>query len=263
MTIGTAKPVLTKHGRKRIAGGIAHHLIDIKNPDEDYTVAEYQRDAGVAIQNIIRRGNIPFLVGGTGLYVKAVVENLTIPRVKENPNLRKKIEREIAAVGLAAVFKKLVALDPEAAYVVDPKNPRRVIRALEVTLLSGKPFSAAQKKHPPIFDTLTIGITKLDAVLRNRIDGRVHAMMKAGLLREVKSLVEMYGPDQTPFDAIGYREIIDSLGGKSTLAEAVAAIKMNTRHYAKRQMTWFNKDKSTVWIKNKSEAERRVRQFLK
>jgi tRNA dimethylallyltransferase len=125
MDVGTAKP--TEEERR----AIPHHLIDIKDPNEDYTVANYQRDAIAAINDIIARGNVPLLVGGTGLYVRAIVENLNIPKTVADPKLRAQIEKDIAAVGLVTVFKRLVALDPEVAYVVDPKNPRRVVRALE------------------------------------------------------------------------------------------------------------------------------------
>jgi tRNA dimethylallyltransferase len=263
MSIGTAKPPFRKIAKKLSSDGIPHYLVDVREPDENYTVADFKKDAIATIQNIIHRGKIPFLVGGTGLYIKAILENLDIPKVKENPALRRKIEREIATVGLAAVFKKLVARDPEAAYIVDPQNPRRVVRALEVTLMTGKPFSATRKKQPPLFETLTIGVTRPDAILRKRINGRIDAMMRDGLVREVKSLIKKYGHGQTPFDAIGYREIIDALNGKYPLAEAVALMKSNTWHYAKRQMTWFKKDKTTVWIKHNTEAGRLVRQFLK
>jgi tRNA dimethylallyltransferase len=257
MDVGTGKAT------KREMRTVPHHLVDIKNPDEDYTVADFKKDAITAIQNTVARRKIPFLVGGTGLYVKAVVENLDIPKVKEDPALRRKIEREIAAVGLGAVFKKLVALDPEAAYIVDPNNPRRVVRALEVTLTTGRPFTAARKAHPPLFDALTIGIVKSDAVLRKRIDARIDEMMLNGLGREVRTLLEKYGSNQAPFDAIGYREIIDALQGDDSLPDAVLRMKLNTWHYAKRQMTWFRKDKTTQWVKNETEAERLVRRFLK
>ncbi len=298
MDIGTAKPPrdgswVTSHGsrvRSNIKNqiskiyhseGIPHHLIDIKNPDEDYTVADYKRDAVRAIKKILAKGKLPILVGGTGLYVKAVVENLDIPKVKENPQLRLELEAELGERGLDALFKKLLALDPKAAYIVDPKNPRRVIRALEVAITTGKPFTAQRKKKKPLFDACVIGINTPPETLKKRIESRVDEMIKSGFVEEVKNLYSKYGKAKA-FEAIGYREIIEYLEycrpresgnpehkkmvsrfpafawlwtGRhgndkkmQTLVEAIAQIKVNTWHYAKRQMTWFRKDRNILWI---------------
>jgi tRNA dimethylallyltransferase len=256
MDIGTAKPTLHEQSEA------LHHLIDIKNPDEDYTVADYKRDAIATINDIIARGKLPIIVGGTGLYVKAVIENLDIPKTQAHPELRAQIESDIARDGLAAVFEKLVALDSEAAYIVDPKNPRRVVRALEVARATGEPFTVQRKKNEPLFNALTLGIDPPMEILRKRMDRRVDAMMSDGLLNEVETLIKKY--DQTPaaFDAIGYREIVAYLNGTADRDEAVATMKMNTWHYAKRQMTWFKKDKTTHWIKNTDEALAIAEQFL-
>jgi len=228
-------------GTQYISEGVPHHLIDIRNPNEDYTVADYKRDAIRAIRKILKKGKLPILVGGTGLYVKSVVENLGIPKVKENPELRREL-------GLDALFKKLVALDPEAAYIVDHKNPRRVIRALEVALITGKPFTAQRKKLKPLFDAEIIGITLPNEKLKMKIEKRVDEMIKNGLVDEVKGLYAKYGRVKA-LEAISYLEIIDYLEGKSSLDEVIAQIKINTWHYAKRQMTWFRKDKNIQWHK--------------
>ncbi|HEX4104432.1 MAG TPA: tRNA (adenosine(37)-N6)-dimethylallyltransferase MiaA [Candidatus Paceibacterota bacterium] len=258
MDIGTAKPT-TEELR-----AVPHHLIDIKDPDEEYTVAEYKRDAIAAIEDIARRGKLPILAGGTGLYVKAVLDNLDIPRVKPDPALRKKIAQEIEEHGLEAAFKRLVALDPEATYIVDPKNPRRVVRALEVAETTGIPFTAQRKKSEPLFDACTIGLNPPPEILHERINARADQMMKDGLLKEVKDLVARYDDRLTAFDAIGYREIIAHLRGTLTLEEAVALIKTNTWQFARRQMTWFRNDKNIHWIKSAeaNEAENLVRDFL-
>jgi tRNA dimethylallyltransferase len=257
MDIGTAKPTTEE---RRL---VPHHLIDIKNPDEEYTVAEYKRDAIVAIRDILERGKLPILVGGTGLYVRAVVENLDIPAVKPNPELRRRIEKEIETDGLEAAFKRLIALDPEAAYVVDPKNPRRIVRALEVALTTGEPFTKQRRKNEPLFETLEIGVEVPPESLRARIDARVDAMITGGLQDEVAKLTKHYGADLPAFDAIGYRELINFTEKKITLDEAVAFIKLNTWHYAKRQITWFKKDKKVRWIKDATEAVVLVKEFLK
>ena len=256
MDIGTAKP--TEAERR----AIPHHLIDIKDPDEDYTVADYQRDAIAAINGILARGNVPLLVGGTGLYVRAVLENLDIPKTVADPELRAHIEKDIADVGLEAVFKRLVALDPEAAYVVDPKNPRRVVRALEVAIATGVPFTAQRTKRAPLFDALVLGLNPTPEILRERIDRRVDEMMRDGLVNEVTTLTKKYGQTPTAFDAIGYREIVGYLNGVSSLEETVTAIKIDTWHYAKRQMTWFKKMSDVYWAKDEDDAVAFIKRFL-
>ncbi|MCR4328663.1 MAG: tRNA (adenosine(37)-N6)-dimethylallyltransferase MiaA [Patescibacteria group bacterium] len=256
MDIGTAKPLRGKFKiqnskfRKNtyFSEGIPHHLIDIKNPNEDYTVAEYKCDAVKVVREILKRGKFPILVGGTGLYVKAVVDNLDIPHVAANETLRRKLEEEVKNKGTEYIFKKLVALDPEAAYIVDPKNPRRVIRALEVTLVTGRPFTAQRKKSAPLFNAKIIGIETPLATLRHRIDTRVDIMMQNGLLKEVQGLYRKYDSVKA-LDAIGYREIIEYFKKKISLDEAVRQMKLNTWRYARRQMTWFRKDKNIQWRK--------------
>lgn len=256
MDIGTAKATPIEQA------AIPHHLIDIKNPDEDYTVADYQHDAVTAIRDIISRGHIPFLVGGTGLYVRAVILNLDIPHIKPDPVLRASIEKEIETEGLAAVFQKLVARDPEAEYVVDPRNPRRVVRALEVAITTGEPFTAQRRQRPPLFTPLELGIDPPTEILRMRIEARIDEMMKDGLVEEVRTLVGRYGANIPAFDAIGYREIIGFLHGTCPLDEAVALMKTNTVRYAKRQMTWFRKDTDIQWLTAPEDAAARVAAFL-
>ncbi len=242
--------------------GIAHHMIDIKNPDDDYTVAEYKKDAEDAIAGILKRSKLPILVGGTGLYVRAVLENLDIPKVKADPALRAQIEKEISEKGLSAVFEKLVERDPEAAYIVDPKNPRRIVRALEVAILTGEPFTAQRKKGEALYDALKIGINPPLEILRERIDRRIDVMMQDGLVAEVEGLIKKYGAHCVAFDAIGYREIICYLKGMISLEKSVSDMKLNTWHYAKRQMTWFKKDPEIHWIKDFQEADKLTSTFF-
>ncbi|HUX36039.1 MAG TPA: tRNA (adenosine(37)-N6)-dimethylallyltransferase MiaA [Candidatus Paceibacterota bacterium] len=271
MDIGTAKPSAEE------MAAVKHYLIDIKKPDEDYTVAEYKNDAIETINKIIKRGKIPVLAGGTGLYIKAVVENLEIPSVKPDWKLRKKLEDKIKKEGLEKIYGELIELDPEAAYIVDGKNTRRVIRALEVAILSKKPFSAQRKKGKQLFETLEIGIGLPYLALEKRIDKRIDGMIENGLLNEVKKLIKKYGDKQIAFDAIGYREIINYLAADnisvnphshqrksaSNLKEVAEMIKKNTRAFSKRQMTWFKKDKNIKWIKKEGEALKLARKFLK
>lgn len=253
MDIGTAKPLSLE--------GVPHWLLNIKNPNQPYTVAEYKKDAVRAIRHIQKRDKLPIMVGGTGLYIKAVVENLDIPKIKANPLLRKKIEKEVRKNGLDFVFQKLIKLDPEATYIIDSKNPRRVIRALEITILTKKPYSEQRKYGKPLFDFLEIGINTPKDKLKEKINLRVDEMIKEGLADEVENLINKYG-NQQAFDAIGYREIIDFLNKKITLEQAVETIKINTWHYARRQITWFRGDKKIRWIKNYREAEKLVKKFI-
>lgn len=256
MDIGTAKPT------QKEMTIVPHHLIDIKNPNENYTVAEYKKDAIKTIKKIITKGHLPILVGGTGLYVKAIIDNLEIPRVKPDLKLRKNLELRIKNYGLKLVYDELINLDPEAAYIVDPNNPRRVIRALEIALKTKKSFSAQRKAGKPLFDFTLVGIEWPKNILDKRINKRVDLMIKEGLIDEIKNLIKKYGLKQQSFEAIGYREIIGYLHKKNTLDKAMNLIKKNTRNYAKRQMTWFRKDKRIYWIRNEKETEKIIKNFL-
>lgn len=261
MDIGTAKP--TKKERKEIL----HYLIDIKNPNQIYTVWQYKKEAIKAINKIIKKGKSPFLVGGTGLYLKAVIENLEIPRVKPDWKLRKSLELKIKTRGLKSLYDELIKIDPEAAYIVDSQNPRRIIRALEVAIKTKRPFSQQRKKGESLFDVLEIGLSVSEEKLKEKIEKRVNKMMKTGLVKEVKNLIKIYDKNLPTFDAIGYREIIDYLNKKFSLAEAIKKIEKNTWHFAKRQMTWFKKDKRINWTPPSSHpykyAEKSVKTFLK
>jgi len=250
----TSKPV--------IANGVAHWLIDIKNPNESYTVAEFKDHAVKIIKDIQAAGKLPILCGGTGLYVEAVTKNLDIPRVPPNPELREKLERELQKKGTGFLYKKLVNLDPEAAYIIDPKNGRRIIRALEVMLATNRPFTSQRRRGKPLFKILQIGISRDREELNKIIDKRVDQMIKRGLVREVRNLTKKYPKNLPAFDAIGYREIIRYLDEKNSLDEAVAEIKKNTRRFARRQMSWFRRDKTIKWVKSRKEAERLIKKFL-
>ncbi len=256
MDIGTAKP-----GKKELAA-VKHYLINIKNPNQNYSVGQYKKDAVGVINKIIKSGKTPILVGGTGLYVDAIVKNLEFPEVKENKKLRARLENEIREYGLDHVFKKLIDLDPEAAYIVDPKNSRRVIRALEIALISGRPFSSQRKIGEPLYEILEIGLSPARNILKKRITERIKQMVKNGLVDEVKSLIKKYGLNCKAFDAIGYREIIDYLKNRISLAEAIEQMDKNTWHYARRQMTWFKRNQKIHWIKTPKEAERLLGEFI-
>lgn len=256
MDIGTGKVVDKK--------GVRHYLLDIVKPDEEFTAAHYKKDAVAAIKNILKRGKTPFLVGGTGLYIQSVVDNLEIPAVPPNKKLRAQFEKDIKqSGGLLKWHKKLLKLDPGAAKVVDKNNPRRIIRALEVCLATGKQFSKLREKGEQLFDALQIGINIPRKKLYEKIDARVDWMVKNGLVEETKRLLKKYNPALPSMSGIGYKEIGKYLNGNYGLFLAAQKIKFRTHAYARRQMTWFRRDKRIKWIKNYNEAEREVKKWLK
>ncbi len=258
MNIGTGKPTEL--------GGVPHYLFNVVEPDEDFTVAHWKKLTLSAIQEIHHAGKTPMLVGGTGLYIRSVAENLEIPAVAPNEELRATFECEYVTSkeqALKTWGDKLRALDPNAD--IDFKNPRRLIRALEIVMATGLPLDEAQKKGPQLFETLELGINVERDELYARIDKRVDAMITDGLENEVRELLKKY-PSFFSFPASespGYAEWQDYFGGKTSLAETIQQIKFNTHAYARRQMTWFNKNKNLQWIKNKEETEQLITDFLK
>lgn len=256
MDIGTGKVVDKK--------GVVHYLLDVINPNEDFSLADYKNKAEAAIKNILKRGKVPFLVGGTGLYIQAIVDNLEIPAVPPNKKLRAQFEKELKKPGaIAKWYKKLLKLDPGAAKVVDKNNPRRIIRALEVCLATGQPFSKLRERGELLFDVLQLGITMPREKLYKKIDARVDEMIKEGLIDETRKLLKKYNPSLPSMSGIGYKEIGEYLNENYSLAEVVQKIKYRTHAYARRQMTWFKKNKRTKWIKNYKEAEEKIKKWIK
>ncbi len=244
MDIGTAKATPEERAL------VPHHLLDVVDPDQVLTLAEYQRLAYAAIDDILARGRLPLLVGGTGQYVRAVLEGWRIPEVAPQPELRAALEAEAAAHGAAALHDRLAALDPVAAARIDPRNVRRVIRALEVCLSTGRPISELQTKSPPPYRVVQIGVTRARPELYARIDARVERMIEAGLVDEVRRLAAAgYGWDLPAMTGLGYRQIGQYLRGEITLDEAVALIKRGTRRFVQQQYNWFRPDDPAIhWV---------------
>jgi tRNA dimethylallyltransferase len=246
MDIGTAK---ITHAEMQ---GVKHYLIDVVNPNEQFSAAEYQIKARAAIEKISTEGKIPILAGGTGLYVRAAIDRLEFPKGTISSNIRTTIEKRAEIEGKDALYKELVEKDPAAAEIVHPNNLRRIIRALEVIETERRPFSEFHTEwsnRSSIYDVKMFGLDMDRAVLRERIDKRVDDMLASGLVDEVKHMLE-YGFEGflTSIQAIGYKEIIEFLNGNMTLDEAIDTIKTRTRQYAKRQLTWFRADKRIKWI---------------
>jgi len=241
-----------------VVDDIRHYLLDIVNPDETFTLADYKEKALKAIKEIIKKGKIPFLVGGTGLYIHALVDNLEIPKVGPNLGLRKELESKTQE----ELIDMLKESDPDSYAKIDLQNPRRVIRALEVVLGTGESFVAQQKKGKPLFEVLQLGI-KIDREnLNERINKRCEKMVETGLVQEAKKLAQKYSWDLPSMSGIGYRQMRDYIEGKMSLDDALEWFKIDTRHYAKRQMTWFRKDKRIKWVENERQAEKLINEFL-
>ncbi len=247
MDIGTAKPTPDEQAR------VLHHLIDIVNPDDPYTLAQFQADAYAAIEDILARGKQPFLVGGTGLYVRAIVQGLRIPRVPPNEELR----AQLATQDSLTLHERLRELDPGAAARIDPRNVRRTIRALEVCLTTGARFSELGRAAPPPYHISQIGLTMNRPDLYARVEARVDRMMTDGLAAEVERLVAQgYRWELPSMSGLGYRQIGEYLRGKVTLDAAVANIKQGTRDFVRRQYAWFRlRDGRIHWFEGTDVAE--------
>jgi tRNA dimethylallyltransferase len=263
MDIGTAKPTPQELDR------IPHHLIDIIGPDEDFSLAVYQEMAYRAIQDIHRRGKLPFLVGGTGLYVKAVLEGWQIPGVSPDPEFRYNIEKRASERNIDELYEELVAADPDAAAKIDRRNVRRVIRALEVRAKAGKAFSKLGRKKAPAFISFIIGLTAGRAELYRLVDRRVDEMIERGFVREVENLLKMgYDLDLPSMSGIGYRQVGQFLKGELTLEAATLKIKTETHRFIRHQYAWFRpEDEKIHWFdigqKDDLEIEKTLAEFLK
>jgi tRNA dimethylallyltransferase len=237
MDIGTAKPSPAQRLR------LPHHLIDVADPEEPWSLVLFQQQARRAIQDIQARGALPFLVGGTGQYIRAVTEGWQAPAAHPDPRLRGALEAWAAEIGPSGLHERLASLDPQAGAQIDPRNLRRTVRALEVILSTGKPFSAQRQRGENPYRLLTLGLTRPRPELYGRIDARIEAMFAAGWVDEVRGLLAQgYAPTLPSLSAIGYPQVIDYLRGKCTLDEAVMLIKRQTRQFVRRQANWFKAD---------------------
>ncbi|HYM70203.1 MAG TPA: tRNA (adenosine(37)-N6)-dimethylallyltransferase MiaA [bacterium] len=268
LDIGTAKPSAADRET------VPHHLIDVADPGEVFTLADYQRLAATAIDGIRRRGRVPLLVGGTGLYVRAVVDGLAIPSAGPDWALRSRLEEEERLGGDGTLHRRLVEVDPASGARIHPRNVRRVIRALEVFYHTGAAISTLQRgprgsgstrrnaasggpsdrsgrgaEDEPCRHPLMVALTLDRALLHERIDQRIDRQLAAGLVDEVRRLLDAgYSPALPSLQGLGYKEIVPYVAGRATLVDAVARLRQNTRRYAKRQGTWFRADPRYRWI---------------
>lgn len=256
MDIGTAKPTADEQARVRF------HLIDVADPAEPFSVGEFERLAHEAISDILRRGNPAFVVGGSGLYVRAALDGLSKEAPADNPELRRRLLAEAGRLGNESVHRRLAEVDPVSAQRIHPNNLKRVIRALEIYEATGVPASVVFERdaeRPRRFENPRVfGLTMSRPALYSRIDERVDLMIRQGLVEEVSRLIERGVNSGLPsMQGLGYKEIAGYLGGDYGLDEAVDLLKKNTRRFAKRQYTWFRADARVRWIdvEGKSAAE--------
>ncbi len=268
LDIGTAKVTPEE------MGDIPHHLIDVKEMDQSYTVSDFQEDAGKKIEEIAKRNHLPIIVGGTGLYIESLLYPVSHSEAEPNLALRSELEQFAEDEGNQALWQRLNEIDPKAAEKIHPNNVRRVVRALEVYYETGQLFSAFQnekKNKEAEYDAFIIGLNTDRPLLYERINKRVDLMMENGLLEEARRLWEELGPEpeRQSTKGIGYKELFGYFNEETTLEEATALIKRNSRRYAKRQLTWFrNRFENVYWydlvLKPEEEAEslEKIKRFL-
>ncbi|TAK52587.1 MAG: tRNA (adenosine(37)-N6)-dimethylallyltransferase MiaA [Bacteroidetes bacterium] len=243
MDIGTAKPTYDE------LESVKHHFINILNPDEDYNAGEYGKQARVVLDGIFDKGKIPIVVGGSGLYIQALTDGF-FEGPAGDPELRERLYSRLHQEGAERLLAELNSVDPESASKMLPTNTKRLIRALEVYHITGKPISTLQKENiPPNFQPVFFGLQWERRKLYERIGNRVDLMIKQGLIDEVKKLQEMgYTSQMNSLQTVGYKETLNYLEGKSSIDEMVELIKRNSRRYAKRQLTWFRPDERIFWL---------------
>jgi tRNA dimethylallyltransferase len=258
MDIGTAKPSPAEMSL------IPHHLIDILEPDEDFSLAQYLKLTNQTIDGVFSRDRLPILVGGTGLYVKAVLEGWQLPQVSPDREFRYNREKQASEGNIDELYKELVTADPDAAAKIDRRNVRRVIRALEVRARTGKAFSQLGSKKSPAFNSLVIGLTTDRAGLYRMADQRIDEMIERGLIEEVKNLQELgFALDLPSMSSIGYRQIGQFLKGELTLEEAKQKIKTETHRFIRHQYAWFRRDDARInWFDVKSQPEAAIEKMV-
>lgn len=263
MNIGTAKPAgeWRRNGLRKTyyIEDIPHHNIDFLDPGRRFSAAEFRDRAVKYAKLAYRERRLPMLVGGTGLYVQAVVDNLRIPRVLPNHKLRKSFESK----SIEELTLLLRSLDPSSAETMDVNNKRRLIRALEVCIMTGEPFSMQKRRGEPLFDILQVGISVPRDVMDARIEERVDTMIKLGLVEEIRHLLSRHYTWTLPsLSAIGYRQFKEYFEGKQTLDDAIERLKRDTRKYARRQIAWFKRDTRIKWCEDVEQAKSLAQKFL-
>ncbi len=241
-----------------IVDGVVHWGLDIAAPDQDFSAADFKEYAEQKIDDIAARGKMPMLVGGTGFWLQALIDNFDLTQTAKDDAVRAELEKK----SLEELSEEYSALDPEGAEMIDTKNMRRLVRAIEVCKVTGVPFSKQQTTGESKYDVLQIGIEVPRDVLVERINARIDVMVGMGLLDEVQALYEKYGCEVPSMSGIGYRQVCKFIDGLTTFEDAIEEMKRDSRHYAKRQVTWWKRDDRIKWVKGLEEAEELVHAFF-
>ena len=258
MNIGTAKPTLEE------MQGIKHYLLDFVEPDKRYSVAEYKKDAEKAIEEILSKRKIPIVVGGTGLYVDSLIYGIEYQDIPLDEEYRNKLEQIANEKGLEVLYEKAKQIDEQAMQKISPNDKKRIMRVLEIYKAIGKTKTEQEiesRKNEVKYDFKVFAINMDREVLYDRINKRVDMMIEQGLIEEVQTIIQKYSEFPTAMQGLGYKEVVEYLNGKCSKEEMIEKIKMETRRYAKRQLTWFRKNKQTIWINGLNSRESNV-QFI-
>lgn len=259
MDIGTAKP--TKEEMQEIP----HYMINTIFPNERYSVADYKKDAKKAIREIIKKGKVPIIVGGTGLYVDSLIYEIEYPDIKFDEKYRQELEEQVQKDGLEKLYNKAKKIDPEAMLKISSNDKKRILRVLEIYKATGKTKTEQERKSrekEPEFDYLVYGLNMPREKLYERINLRVDIMIKQGLIKEVEEIYKKYNEFPTAMQGLGYKEVVEYLEGHLTKEEMIEKIKQETRRYAKRQMTWFRKNKQTIWLDTENTKQNNLQIIL-
>ena len=255
MNIGTAKPTLEE------MQGIEHYLIGYVSPEKRYSVADYKKDAKKAIKEIIEKGKNPIVVGGTGLYIDSLIYEIEYQDIKLDEEYRKKLEEEVQEKGLETLYEKAKKIDVKAIEKISPTDKKRILRVLEIYHATGKTKTEQEiesRKKEVEYDYKVFALNWDREKLYERINKRVDIMFEQGLIQEVKNILNKYSKFPTAMQGLGYKEVVDYLNGIYTKEEMIEKIKMETRRYAKRQLTWFRKNKQTIWLNAEDGIQRNI-----
>ena len=259
MDIGTAKPTIEE------MQGIKHYMLDFVSPDERYSVADYKKQAKQAIREIIEKGKVPIVVGGTGLYVDSLIYEIEYQDIEFDEKYRKQLEERSKKEGLEVLYNEAKKIDPEAITKISPNDKKRILRILEIYNATGKNKTEQEKesrKNEVEFDYKVYAISWDREKLYDRINQRVDIMIDQGLIEEVQKIYSKYNKFPTAMQGLGYKEVLEYLEGKYNKQEMIDKIKQETRRYAKRQLTWFRKNKQTIWLDGQEKIQNNIEIIL-
>lgn len=258
MDIGSAKPTVEEMQE------IKHYLVDFVSPEKRYSVSEYKEDASKAIEEIINKGKTPIIVGGTGLYLNSLIYNIQYNEMEVDLNYRRELEKEAEEYGLEVLYNRAKEIDPEAMEKVSANDKKRITRVLEIYNATGRNKTELEKKSRKevLYNYLIFGINMERSILYDRINKRVDIMLEQGLIEEVKNLINKYSNMPTAMQGLGYKEVKEFLDGNISKEEMIEKIKMETRRYAKRQITWFKRIKNIIWLDGLNKTEENVNSIM-